>query len=232
MAILRGVQILIVEDEAMLREIYHDVLSESGALIYEASNGFEALEWLKTNKFDLIITDLNMPKMDGVQLLKEIQEGELHSRPIIVFTGRPELLRQSPYRRGITAVIEKPMSVSEIAKLAKRIIDSNRNRIYPRIILEGPIAIEVSLLNEWKNLSILNISEGGFFIRTERTLPSKGTLLNFKFTSSLFRHVILHGEGIVAWVHENNSGFGVEIKKIDPNGLYQEILCKLHSSSM
>jgi two-component system chemotaxis response regulator CheY len=232
MTILKGFQILIVEDEPMLREIYRDELQEGGAVVFEASNGIEALEVLKTKQFDLIITDLNMPKMDGVTLLKEIQKAELHTKTIIVFTGRSDLIRHSPYRRGATAVFDKPMAMGEIATLVKKIIDPTSNRKHPRLIPQNPLSIEIHHLGATITMLIHDISEGGFFIENESVILGKGMPIQFKFSSPLDKSAAVSGEGIVVWGHANYCyskvpGFGIEIKTIIPLSAFVEILRRI-----
>lgn len=69
-------KILIVEDEKAIRNVLKNILLEesNSYTIEEAENGLEALEKLKTNEFDLIISDIKMPKMDGIELLKKTLE--------------------------------------------------------------------------------------------------------------------------------------------------------------
>ncbi len=80
-------QILIVEDEALLNEAYETVLTSEGYTVFKAFNGVEALEVLKTEKPDLILLDLRMPKMDGLTFLAELQKIDHPDYKIIVFSN-------------------------------------------------------------------------------------------------------------------------------------------------
>jgi DNA-binding response OmpR family regulator len=65
--------ILVVDDEQELLELLVDELQMEGAQVMQASNGLEALELIKTHQFHLVITDNNMPKMKGHELIKEVR---------------------------------------------------------------------------------------------------------------------------------------------------------------
>ncbi len=79
--------ILIAEDKDEFRTIYGDRLRFGGYDVLDASDGNQALEVLRANKVDLIITDINMPHKDGYELIKEVKADEkLKSIPIIVMS--------------------------------------------------------------------------------------------------------------------------------------------------
>ena len=80
--------ILIVEDEKVLNEAYELVLKKEGYNVASAFNGEEALDAAKTKEFDLILLDLRMPKMDGVEFLKKFNPKQDHPKTkIIVFSN-------------------------------------------------------------------------------------------------------------------------------------------------
>ncbi len=79
--------ILFVEDKDEFRKIYGDRLRFEGYDVAEAADGEEALHFLKSKPVNLVITDINMPKMDGYQLIKEIKTDDaLKSIPILVMS--------------------------------------------------------------------------------------------------------------------------------------------------
>jgi CheY-like chemotaxis protein len=80
--------IMIVEDEKAIREIYEIILKSAGYKILSAANGAEAIVGLSTIKPDLILLDLMMPVMDGVDTLKSIRASpETKSIPVIILTN-------------------------------------------------------------------------------------------------------------------------------------------------
>ncbi len=80
---MKEVRILLVDDEEHIRLLFKEELEEEGYLIELASNGFEALDKLKASRFDLIVLDIKMPGMDGIQTLNEIKKLNKDQRVIL-----------------------------------------------------------------------------------------------------------------------------------------------------
>lgn len=84
----KELQVLIVEDELLLNEAYARVLTAANISLLRAYNGKEALEVLKDNKPDIILLDLRMPVMDGIEFLKQLKPKEnMPETKIIVFSN-------------------------------------------------------------------------------------------------------------------------------------------------
>lgn len=84
----KDLQVLIIEDELLLNEAYARVLSAASISLLRAYNGKEALDILKKEKPDIILLDLRMPVMDGIEFLKKLQPKEnLPDAKIIVFSN-------------------------------------------------------------------------------------------------------------------------------------------------
>lgn len=86
MAETSGLRILIIDDASLVRRYYRDMIEHAGVTVDEALNGLEALEKLLVQPADLLIVDINMPKMDGLTFLKTLrrQGGLLASIPALV----------------------------------------------------------------------------------------------------------------------------------------------------
>jgi CheY-like chemotaxis protein len=80
---MEGIKILLVDDEEHIRLLFKEELEEEGYSIDIASNGFEALEKLKDLSFDLVVLDIKMPGMDGIQTLNEIKKLNKDQRVIL-----------------------------------------------------------------------------------------------------------------------------------------------------
>jgi two-component system, response regulator, stage 0 sporulation protein F len=76
-------RILLVDDEEHIRLLFKEELEEEGYTIDLASNGFEALDKLKSSQFDLVVLDIKMPGMDGIQTLNEIKKINKDQRVIL-----------------------------------------------------------------------------------------------------------------------------------------------------
>ncbi len=118
-----GATILVVEDDALVREPIVELLREAGHEVLEAENGLEALEVLSHQKVDLIISDLVMPKMDGEELVKRVKE-KYPDVKIILSSGYPEgSVPTNGKLKGIT-FISKPYTFSELLKKVHFLLSS------------------------------------------------------------------------------------------------------------
>lgn len=116
-------RILIVDDCGTTRKLLSYIFKERGYGILNASNGIEALETLATNQVDIVITDLNMPQMDGFELSRNIRDGEeTREMPIVMVTTEAgDQDKEMGREAGVTKYLTKPISpqrlLYEIEKL-------------------------------------------------------------------------------------------------------------------
>jgi two-component system chemotaxis response regulator CheY len=111
--------VLIVDDSAAIRKILQRVLRQTDlplGEIHEAGDGTEAVEILKNRSFGLILSDINMPQMDGLQLLAKIKEMDhLKSVPVIMITtegGQGKVMEA--VQLGATGYVRKPFTAEQI----------------------------------------------------------------------------------------------------------------------
>jgi CheY-like chemotaxis protein len=105
---LEEATILVVDDEPDLREIFSAWLQHEGCLVFTATNGAEALEVLAAHRIDAMVSDIRMPVMDGVALVRTIFERKLPI-PIILVSGFGNVEPTEMYRLGVKALMEKPL---------------------------------------------------------------------------------------------------------------------------
>jgi two-component system chemotaxis response regulator CheY len=122
--------VLIVDDSAAIRKILRRVLRQTGlhfVRIHEAGDGVEALQCLRFNKVQLILSDINMPNMDGLQLLSELKSNsEWKDVPIVMITteGRREEVLKA-VQLGASSYIRKPFTAAQIKeKLTQATLDA------------------------------------------------------------------------------------------------------------
>jgi len=121
--------ILIVDDSRMMRDIVSYALECAGyTALTQAEDGVDALEKIATHPFDLIITDINMPRMDGIQLSQALQKEEKTSSiPIIVLTTESSDEMKSKGRAaGAWAWILKPFSPEDLLHVVTTILRGDR----------------------------------------------------------------------------------------------------------
>jgi two-component system chemotaxis response regulator CheY len=117
--------ILIVEDSQTTRSLIRAVIDELGDFeTIEASSGFEALKMLPLQEYDLIITDINMPDINGLELISFIRNNpRYNSLPIvIVSTERSEEDKKRGMALGATAYVSKPFKAFELQDVIKKTI--------------------------------------------------------------------------------------------------------------
>jgi len=110
-------RILIVEDDEEMRALLRDMIEEEGYKTASVSNGWEAFRKLAKESFDLIITDIRMPGLTGLDILPGIKRLQPDA-PIIVITafGSEEVHRKA-LERGATAYLEKPIHFHKLRTL-------------------------------------------------------------------------------------------------------------------
>jgi two-component system chemotaxis response regulator CheY len=117
--------ILIVEDSTTTRALIRAVIEEMGDFnTVEASSGFEALKLLPTQEFDLVITDINMPDINGLELIGFMKNNPKYSHLplIIVSTERGEEDKRRGMALGAMAYITKPFKAHELQEVIKQAI--------------------------------------------------------------------------------------------------------------
>lgn len=116
---------LVVEDSPMMRQLLVFALARVKRIqVTEAEDGVDALRKLAAQKFDLILTDINMPVMDGLKLVKRIRADAQHANtPIVVITteGSTED-RQRAMALGANAYITKPIQAPQVIQKVKELL--------------------------------------------------------------------------------------------------------------
>ena len=114
-------RILIVDDEELIRTVIKEYAEIEGYETDEASNGLEAIDKCKENSYDLIIMDIMMPKLDGYQVVKEIQKEK--NTPILMLSARGEEYdKLLGFDLGIDDYVQKPFSPKELMARIKAIL--------------------------------------------------------------------------------------------------------------
>lgn len=122
MAAFGKYKVLIVDDEAMTRDLISSILSSKGHTCVTASDGVEALDKASTEVFDVVITDIVMPNMDGIALTRELLKRN-PSIPIMVITGfTDEHYYEESIEAGATDFINKPFSIAEFLARFQRMM--------------------------------------------------------------------------------------------------------------
>ncbi|OQW75000.1 MAG: response regulator [Proteobacteria bacterium ST_bin14] len=116
-------RVLTVDDSATMRSLLRHALVGEGFEVAQADDGVSALEWLATNDCDVIITDINMPRMDGFGLIERVRAGGAHvHRPILVLSTESSDEKKARARNaGATGWIIKPFDAEKLAAAVRRV---------------------------------------------------------------------------------------------------------------
>jgi two-component system chemotaxis response regulator CheY len=108
-------RILIVDDAATVRMYYRDILESASYSVTEAVNGMEGLEKALTSPFDLYVVDVNMPKLDGYGLLRELRREHIPQSPAIMVSSEATVAdRERAYRAGANEYFIKPLKPAQM----------------------------------------------------------------------------------------------------------------------
>ena len=108
--------ILVVDDELLIRDLLYDFFNNQGWDISIAENGERALEILNTKKIDIVLTDLKMPNMDGLDLTNHVKESH-PEMPVVIMTGYPSVdSAVTALRQKVADYIIKPFNINQLYK--------------------------------------------------------------------------------------------------------------------
>ena len=118
--------ILIVDDDDLICQLLRDLLSRHGLSVIVALDGFEALKALTSETIDVVLTDVNMPGMNGIVLMEEIKKLS-PDLPVIIMTGwGTEDIAVKALQGGAFNFCRKPFNVHEIVRIVKKGLESKR----------------------------------------------------------------------------------------------------------
>jgi two-component system chemotaxis response regulator CheY len=116
--------ILTVDDSPSLRMAIRIALTGAGYSVAEAGDGVEGIAKASAQRFDLIITDLNMPNMDGLTMIRELRKSPAQTGVPIVFltTESEESLKAQAKAAGATGWLVKPFNADQLVKIARKVL--------------------------------------------------------------------------------------------------------------
>lgn len=211
-------KLLIVDDEQGIRESLKEYLEFEGYEANVASCGEDALLLVRDNDFDLIISDIRMPKGDGKFLVQNLKQYKPNCPPLIFMSGFSDLTVEEAYNLGARGIISKPFSPQELLRhIQSLLLLKNTWSPYRNSHNEIELKIPTSNLETAVSQRKLNCGQYGFFISGEDPMPMVGDKVHIQFED-----IELLGEGVVRWIRNYErsgkvKGFGVEFMKIsDP----------------
>lgn len=113
-------KILVVDDQFGIRLLLSEVFKREGYEVFQASNGFQALEIVKTDKPQLVLLDMKIPGMDGIEILKRIKRIDVSVKVILMTAyGELDMLNEAK-ENGAIQYFAKPFDINEVKKAVSR----------------------------------------------------------------------------------------------------------------
>jgi two-component system nitrogen regulation response regulator NtrX len=185
-------RILVVDDEIDIRELVRDILSEEGYAVDTAANAAEARAACARQAPDLVLLDIWMPDTDGISLLREWQQTQAITAPVVMMSGHGTVeTAVEATRLGAVDYVEKPLSLAKLLRTVQRAIDegqrrrrASRNLVPPLIAPVGRSRLMRDLREQVKQIApheapVLLVGEAGTgreaFARYIHTISGRST---------------------------------------------------------
>ncbi|OFZ30651.1 MAG: hypothetical protein A2622_13350 [Bdellovibrionales bacterium RIFCSPHIGHO2_01_FULL_40_29] len=216
--------LLLVDDESDLVEILAARFELEGYTVFMANDGEAALKILETSKIDLVVTDVQMPKVSGVDLLDAIRAKD-EDYPIVFFiTGYSAIAPDKAFDKGVQAIFSKPFEFKDLSSCVKKFLTAQDLNYTARSFRQDiDLALDVTFSNggSVKSGRVLNIGKGGMFIHLDaQSLPAVPSLVDEKISFRIHMNdngIDISGTGRVVWLRneklgELESGCGIEFE--------------------
>lgn len=126
LVMMRRYRCLVVEDSQTMRKMLAESLARiPGMEVFEAENGLTGIRALAAKQFDLVVTDLNMPVMDGLKLIRHVRGDPRHEKtPIVIITTESAPNdRDRAMALGANAYIEKPIQAPRVIRAVEKLLE-------------------------------------------------------------------------------------------------------------
>jgi CheY-like chemotaxis protein len=217
-------RILIADDEPDMREIFAAWFRQLGCIVTEAADGQEALDAVSRDRFDAIVTDVRMPRLDGVQLVRQLHRTG-HYTPIVIFvSGFADLTLVDAFDLGVEAVMSKPCEKKDLIGAVQRSL-LRRDLIFDPLTALPPPAPGNCIRESFSSsasASQVAFGRGGFSIDLSQQLFPDSTIgFSISFAHGALTH--LAGSGVLRWYEAVSGGSraGIEILHLDAESLVQ-----------
>jgi DNA-binding response OmpR family regulator len=209
-----GHKILIVDDELGIRESLKEYFEMQDFSVAVADCGEQALSLLNVDSFDLILSDVRMPRGDGRFLLSKVKAKDSANPVFLMMSGFTDMTVEQACSEGAAALFTKPFNPGEILKTVKRYLLKPEDR-WKKI---EEVKKKITILLDAKNLAqacennLVSCGQFGLYVPAQ-DLPKIGEQIEIKFLNS--SSVV---NGIVKWTRDRKSskpkGYGIEFSQM------------------
>ncbi|APJ03166.1 response regulator [Silvanigrella aquatica] len=192
---LKGRLVLVVDDEPDLREMLVSELENAQTKTLEAKNGREALQIVKNEKIDLVISDIRMPGGNGIEFLDGAKSLNLKKPVFIFITAFADITKEEIYAHGAEGLITKPFDLPNLLELLEWLSTPPIERYALKPKIEAPKHIKLS--QHQNNSTEIIMGRGGALLHTGKEIHEAGSYVHFHITFSNTKE--LAGIGEVLW---------------------------------
>jgi len=212
---LKDATVLVVDDETALLMIFRRWLEREGCRVLTAENGARALDLARTNALDLVISDIRMPVLDGIELVKRLKEHTGYLPKIVFISGFSDIGERESFSLGVEALLHKPIERADFVAAARRSL-MTRDELWrgpPGPVPATTLDAVFASVSAARQQGLIAFGRGGFCVRSTLVVQvDKPIGLRLAFETD---HQALIGQGIVRWIAPHEAQIGVEITYVD-----------------
>lgn len=213
--------ILVVDDEPDLCEILEFYLQDAGFSVVTAHSGAAALEIVKSQTIDALITDVRMQNGNGIELLVEAKKISVDRPVVLLISAYADITVDAAYDLGAEVLLSKPVDGDSLVALVRGLLSEDTARLRaqgPRVAVDGSTSFELE--DQDFEAKVTNIGRGGMFVgQRDGVLPRVGSVIKFRSRLPAPMPSIIEGSGVVRWIREDESdvgprGFGMQFVEL------------------
>jgi len=208
-------QILIVDDEAEIREILAVHLQAAGYRTLEAHNGLIAHEVAGRESIDAVVSDIRMPRGDGIELLQQLRARHADTPPVAFMTGFSDIAIEDAYHLGARAVLGKPFEMEALLQVVNRLVRPRDESWADPTPSDSDAPLLSAAFRSVEKAGIegnLVFGRGGFMMASRVASRVRYEIL---FEEGRLR--ACRGSGIVRWVRKApGQRVGIEFESLEP----------------
>jgi CheY-like chemotaxis protein len=210
--------ILVVDDEPMLLDIFSEWLEEENCRVLTARDGAAALRILRNDHVDVIVSDVRMPVMDGILLLKNLttysglSQGN-HPPKMTFISGFTDLEPREAYNLGVEAILQKPIERAQFLGTVRRTLRSHEETWSEPSALGGmPLHLSLPRVSAAIEQGRIAFGRGGFCLYCTSPVREGPVRFDLEFEGE---KVSFAGHGLIRWSEPDERLLGVEILDLD-----------------
>lgn len=227
--ILAEATVLVVDDEPELLEIFSIWLKRAGATVLRAANGDAALKVLDAHPVHALVSDIRMPVMDGVTLVKTLFDSRRSIPTTIFVSGFGETSPRLLYSLGVEALLSKPLPRNQLVQTLERSL-REREELWseqPAKAAAQQIHTEYQSIEEARTKHRFGLGRGGCFLPSDKPVLDQTIDFKISFASDA---LTLRGQGIARWHEPKTQCTGVEFTSLDA-GSRRWVITQLHAEA-